>query len=77
MGLLLVSEAVATGCHVFLTRDDRLRRRLSATARESFLVELMSPARLGEGSGGCRSSGWGGEGYVMPDIQVAAFHESN
>lgn len=62
----LVSEAVAVGCHVFLTRDDRLRRRLSPTARESFLV-IMSPSGLVKALGDAGELGWGGEGYVMPD----------
>ena len=62
----LVSEAVATGCHVFLTRDDRLRRRLSPTARKSFLV-IMSPSALVKALEGAGELGWGGEEYVMPD----------
>ena len=62
----LVSEAVATGCHVFLTRDDGLRRRLSQTARESCLV-IMSPYALVKALEDAGELGWGGEGYVMPD----------
>jgi hypothetical protein len=62
----LVSEAVATGCHVFLTRDDGLRRRLSQVARESFLA-IMSPFTLVKALGNAGELGWGGEGYVMPD----------
>ena len=62
----LVSEAIATGCHVFLTRDDGLRRRLSQTARESFLV-IMSPSVLIKALEDAEELGWRGEGYVMPD----------
>jgi hypothetical protein len=62
----LVSEAAATGCHVFLTRDDGLRRQLSQTARESFLV-IMSPSALIKALEDAGELGWGGEGYVMPD----------
>jgi hypothetical protein len=62
----LVSEAVATGCHVFLTRDDRLERRLSSIARESGLA-IMPPSALIKALGNSGELGFGGEGYMMPD----------
>jgi hypothetical protein len=62
----LVSEAAATGCHVFLTRDDGLQRRLSQTARESLLV-IMSPSALVKALEDAGELGWGGEGYIFPD----------
>lgn len=62
----LVAEAVATGCHVFLTRDDRLERRLSSIARESFLV-IMSPSALMKALEDAGELGFGGEGHIMPD----------
>jgi len=40
----LVEHAVATGCHVFLTRDQRLHRHVPQTS-ETFLA-IMSPADL-------------------------------
>jgi hypothetical protein len=62
----LVSEAIATGCHVFMTRDDRLRRRLSPVARESSLL-VTSPSFLVNALNDAGELGWGGHGYVMPD----------
>jgi hypothetical protein len=41
----LVEEAIATGCHVFLTRDRRLKTRLGPTARNSFVV-ILTPTDL-------------------------------
>jgi hypothetical protein len=41
----LVEEAIATGCHVFLTRDRRLKRRLGPAARDSFVV-ILTPTDL-------------------------------
>lgn len=41
----LLLEAIATGCHVFLTRDKRLRRRLQKEAKASFVV-VMPPTGL-------------------------------
>jgi hypothetical protein len=40
----LVEHAIATGCHVFLTRDQRLRKRVPQSS-ETF-VAIMSPADL-------------------------------
>jgi hypothetical protein len=62
----LVLEAIETGCHVFLTGDRRLRRRLYRVARESFLV-IMSPADLQQALAEAGELGWGGEGYIFPD----------
>lgn len=41
----LVEEAVVTGCHVFLTGDRSLKRRLGPMARKSF-VQILSPTDL-------------------------------
>lgn len=62
----LVLEAIETGCHVFLTGDRRLRRRLHRAARESFLV-IMSPSDLQQALAEAGELGWGGEGYISPD----------
>lgn len=62
----LVQEAIATGCHVFLTRDDGLRNRLFQCARDEFLV-ILSPAELQYALAGAGDLGWGGEGYIFPD----------
>jgi hypothetical protein len=62
----LVLEAIETGCHVFLTGDRRLRRRLHRPARESFLV-IMSPSDLQQALAEAWELGWGGEGYMFPD----------
>lgn len=42
----LVDEAIATGCHVFLTNDRRLKRRADRRARESFLAIVPSSELL-------------------------------
>lgn len=62
----LVQEAIETGCHVFLTRDTRLRRRLDRIARESFMV-ITSPSDLCRVLADAGEVGWGREGYIMPD----------
>jgi hypothetical protein len=62
----LVLEAVETGCHVFLTRDDRLRRRLYRMAHESFVV-VMSPSDLHQALAEARELGFEGGEYIMPD----------
>ena len=62
----LVLEAIETGCHVFLTGDRRLRRRLHRAVRESFLV-IMSPSDLQQALAEAGELGWGGEGYIFPD----------
>ena len=41
----LVLEAIENGCHIFLTRDGRLRRRLQQRAREAFMV-IVPPTEL-------------------------------
>lgn len=41
----LVEEAIATGCHVFLTRDRRLKKRNEPIARKSFVV-ILTPTEL-------------------------------
>lgn len=62
----LVQEAIATGCHVFLTRDDGLRHRLYRDAREAFLA-IMSPSDLQHALAKTGDLGWGGKGYIFPD----------
>lgn len=62
----LVQEAIATGCHVFLTRDDGLRSRLYRDAREAFLV-IMSPSDLQQALAEAGDLSWGGVGYIFPD----------
>jgi hypothetical protein len=61
----LVLEAVETGCHVFLTSDRRLRRRLHRMARTSCLV-ILSPSELRDVLADAEELGWGGDGY-FPD----------
>jgi hypothetical protein len=41
----LVEEAIATGSHVFLTRDRRLKKRLGPIAHKSFVV-VLTPTEL-------------------------------
>jgi hypothetical protein len=41
----LVEEAIATGCHVFLTGDRRLKKRLVRAAGDSF-VAILSPTEV-------------------------------
>lgn len=41
----LFEEAIATGCHVFLTGDRKLKRRLDRMARDSY-VAILSPTGL-------------------------------
>ncbi|MGH9446401.1 MAG: hypothetical protein ACRD3O_11845 [Terriglobia bacterium] len=41
----LLEEAIATGCHVFLTGDRKLKKRLSRLAHDSFVV-VLSPTDL-------------------------------
>jgi hypothetical protein len=41
----LVEEGIATGCHVFLTGDQKLRKRLASAAHDSF-VAILSPTEL-------------------------------
>lgn len=62
----LVLEAVETGCHVFLTRDAGLRRRLSRPAREAFMV-IMSPSDLRQALADAGELGFGGDGFIFPD----------
>lgn len=63
----LVLEAIATGCHVFLTRDARLRRRLGRAAREAFMV-IMPPSDLHGALLGAGEAAFGGiDGYIFPD----------
>jgi hypothetical protein len=62
----LVLEAIETGCHVFLTGDRRLSRRIQRTARESFMV-IMSPSDLQQALAEAGELGWAREGYIMPD----------
>jgi hypothetical protein len=62
----LVEEAIATGCHVFLTRDDNLRNRLQQNAHEEFLA-VMSPSGLTRALEDAGDLGWGGDGYIFPD----------
>lgn len=62
----LVQEAIENGCHVFLTRDGGLRRRVSRSARESCMA-IMSPAELQRALAAAGELGWGGAGYVFPD----------
>jgi hypothetical protein len=62
----LVQEAIETGCHVFLTRDGRLRRRLHQAARGSCLA-IMSPSDLQQALAEADELGWGGDGYIFPD----------
>jgi hypothetical protein len=62
----LVLEAVATGCHVFLTCDRRLRRRLDQTARELF-VAIMSPSDFTQTLAEVGQLGWGYPGDMLPD----------
>ena len=62
----LVQEAIATGCHVFLTRDDNLRNRLGPDARKRFLA-VMAPADLQQALAEAGDLGWGGDGYMFPD----------
>jgi len=54
----LVLEAIETGCHVFLTRDRRLRSRLHQTAHESFLA-IMSPSELKQALEDAGDFAWG------------------
>ena len=62
----LVLEAIETGCHLFLTRDGRLRRRFHRLTRESFVV-IMSPSELCQALEAADELGFGGDGYVLPD----------
>ena len=62
----LVHEAIENGCHVFLTRDGGLRRRLSQFARESCMT-IMSPAELLQSLAEANELGLGAVWYVMPD----------
>jgi hypothetical protein len=62
----LVQEAIATGCHVFLTRDDGLCNRLCHNARDEYLA-IMSPAGLQQALAEAGDLGWGGRGYIFPD----------
>ena len=62
----LVLEAIETGCHVFLTCDRRLRRRLHRVARQSLMV-IMSPSDLQQALAEAGDLGWGGAGYIFPD----------
>jgi hypothetical protein len=41
----LLEEAIATGCHVFLTGDRKLKKRLQRMARDSY-VAILSPTGL-------------------------------
>lgn len=41
----LLEEAIATGCHVFLTGDRKLKKRLEHMARDSY-VAILSPTGL-------------------------------
>jgi hypothetical protein len=41
----LLEEAIATGCHVFLTGDRKLKKRLARLAHDSF-VAVLSPTGL-------------------------------
>ncbi|HEX4811973.1 MAG TPA: hypothetical protein VFV66_04400 [Nonomuraea sp.] len=59
----LVLEAIETGCHVFLTGDKRLRRRLQKNAQAAFLV-IMPPTEL---VAALDRTGDSGFGYMLPD----------
>lgn len=55
-----------TGCHVFLTRDRRLPRRVSE-ARGSFLI-IMTPSELVEALDEAGETSLGKVGqYLLPD----------
>lgn len=63
----LVAEAIETGCHVFLTGDRRLCRRLQQTARDSFLV-IMPPSELLSALARASEDGLGsGDWMLLPD----------
>ena len=62
----LVLEAVATGCHVFLTRDGGLRKRLQQSARDSFLL-IMRPSDLLAALARANELGLGSGDYMLPD----------
>jgi hypothetical protein len=59
-------EAIETGCHVFLSRDGGLRRRLDRAARDAFLV-IMSPSDLLQALAEVGELGFDGDGYILPD----------
>ena len=62
----LVLEAIENGCHVFLTRDSRLRRRLYQMAHEAFMI-IMPPSELIQKVSDAGELGFGGPGYIFPD----------
>jgi hypothetical protein len=62
----LVLEAVATGCHVFVTRDGGLRKRLRQSARDSFLL-IMRPSDLLATLAQANELGLGSGNYMLPD----------
>lgn len=62
----LVAEAVETGCHVFLTRDRRLQRRLQQVAHDSSVI-IMSPSELLSALAKRGEIGLGSGNGMLPD----------
>jgi hypothetical protein len=76
----LLEEAIATGCHVFLTGDRKLKKRLDRMARDSY-VAILSPPELLDCLAEANELSLARIGqYVMPDthkfIHILEAHES-
>ena len=76
----LLEEAIATGCHIFLTGDRKLKRRLDRMARDSY-VAILSPTGLLDSLAQADELSIAKIGqYLMPDshkfVHILEAHES-
>lgn len=76
----LLEEAVATGCHVFLTGDRKLKKRLEYAAHDSYIA-ILSPTELCDHLARADELSIAKVGqYIMPDshkfVHVLGAHES-
>jgi hypothetical protein len=76
----LLEEAIATGCHVFLTGDRKLKKRLDRMARDSY-VSILSPTGLLDFLAEADELSFAKFGqYLMPDshkfIHIMEAHEN-
>lgn len=76
----LLEEAIATGCHVFLTGDRKLKKRLDHMARDSYVV-ILSPTGLLDSLAEADELSLAKIGqYLMPDshkfVHILEAHEN-
>jgi hypothetical protein len=76
----LLEESIATGCHVFLTGDRKLKKRLDDMARDSF-VAILYPTELLDSLTQADEISFAKTGqYLMPDshkfVHILEAHEN-